>query len=449
MANQAGVWASCVMKISVFGLGYVGAVTSGCLSSLGHTVVGVDKVPLKVSLINTGFSPVVEKDLGQVIDDSVRHGRLRATLNAREAVLNTDTSLICVGTPSKANGDLDTSAVISVCREIGTALREKSSWHSIVIRSTVLPGTIRKFLIPALEEVSGLKAGTDFGIGANPEFLREGSALNDFHHPPKTVIGVADKTTADQIEDMYQHFTGPLIRTTIEISEMIKYSDNIWHALKITFANEIGQICKHLDIDSHIVMDIFCQDSTLNISPHYLKPAFSFGGSCLPKDVRAMAYKARSLDLDLPVINAIIPSNQKQTSRALDMILAQGKRPVAFLGMSFKAGTDDLRESPVLELIERLIGKGYTVRIFDQDVNLSKLMGANRDYLLRMIPHVSALLVDSLEEALAESEIIVIGNGDPKFHHIASRVGPHQTVIDLVRISNRQELNGQYHGISW
>jgi GDP-mannose 6-dehydrogenase len=437
------------MKVSVFGLGYVGTVTSACLSALGHTVVGVDNVPHKVSVINTGVSPVVEKDLDPVIANTVRCGRLRASLDSCQAILDTDISLVCVGTPSKANGDLDTSAVVSVCREIGTALRQKPSCHSIVIRSTVFPGTIRNLVVPVLEEASGLKAGTDFGIGANPEFLREGSALRDFHNPPKTVIGVLDDTTGERLSSLYQQLPGPLIRTTIEIAEMIKYSDNTWHALKVAFANEIGQICKRLDIDSHAVMDIFCQDSTLNISPNYLRPGFSFGGSCLPKDVRAMAYKARSLDLDLPLINAIMPSNQTQTARALDMILAQGKRSITFLGMTFKAGTDDLRESPILELIERVIGKGYAVRIFDQDVNLSKLIGANRQHLLRMIPHISALLVDSLDEALAESEIIVIGNGDPEFQDIAPRIGSNQIVIDLVRIRSRQQLNGQYHGISW
>jgi GDP-mannose 6-dehydrogenase len=437
------------MKISVFGLGYVGAVTSGCLSTLGHWVIGVDYSKSKVALINQGNAPVIEKDLDKTICDAVGSGQLRATHDAQEAILATDISLICVGTPSRRNGDLDTRAVKSVCTEIGTALRQKSTWHSVIIRSTVLPGTIRNVVIPELEEASGKKAGIDFGVGSNPEFLREGTALDDFHSPPKTVIGVEDERTGDEIAALYSTIKAPLVRTSIEVAEMIKYSDNVWHALKVAFANEIGVICKSLDVDSHEVMDIFCQDSKLNLSGYYLKPGLSFGGSCLPKDVRALVHKARSLDLDLPLLGSIIPSNEKQTTRGFEMILQLGKRPVSILGMSFKAGTDDLRESPILEIIERLIGKGYDIRIFDRNVNLSKLVGANRDYLLRMIPHVSSLLVESIEEALSHGEIVVVGNGDPEFRGIAPRIRRDQFIIDLVRINNHGSLDGQYNGISW
>lgn len=437
------------MNISIFGLGYVGAVTSGCLSALGNTVIGVDSSKSKVDLINQGKAPVIEKDLEETIRDAVRDGRLRATCDPEEAILNTDLSLICVGTPSRKNGDLDTAALKSVCAEIGAALEKKSTWHSVIVRSTVLPGTIRKIVIPELEEKSGKKAGISFGIGNNPEFLREGSAIEDFHCPPKTVIGIEDERTGREVESLYSTIKAPLIRTSIEVAEMTKYTDNVWHALKVAFANEIGVICKNLNVDSHEVMDIFCEDSKLNLSRYYLKPGFSFGGSCLPKDVRALVHKARSLDLELPVIGSILPSNEKQTSRGFEMILQLGKRPVSILGMSFKAGTDDLRESPILELTERLIGKGYDVRIYDRNVSLSKLVGANREYLLSMIPHVSSLLVDSLEDALSHGEIVVIGNGDPEFSNIVPRIRSDQFVVDLVRIRDHVRLDGRYDGISW
>ena len=329
-----------------------------------------------------------------MISDAVQKRRLRATNDSQEAVLATDISMVCVGTPSRSNGDLDTGALKTVSREIGEALRKKATRHTVVIRSTVLPGTLHGLVIPILEEASGKIAGVDFGIGNNPEFLREGTAVYDFYNPPKTVIGAVDTTTANQIAALYDAIKAPLIKTSIEVAEMVKYTDNAWHALKVSFANEIGTICKKIGIDSHEVMAIFCQDTKLNLSPYYLKPGFSFGGSCLPKDVRALAYKAKSLDLDLPVLNAIIPSNDKQTARGIEMIIGRGKQPVSILGMSFKAGTDDIRESPILELIERLLGKGFDVRIFDRNVNLSKLVGANREYLLRMIPHVSSLLVE-------------------------------------------------------
>ena len=437
------------MKVSVFGLGYVGAVTSGCLATFGHSVVGVDYSEAKVALINQGKAPVIEKNLDKAICDAVGRGQLRATHDASEAILSTDLSLICVGTPSRRNGDLDTGSLKSVCAEIGATLRQKSTWHSVVVRSTVLPGTIRNIVIPELEKASGKKAGVAFGVASNPEFLREGSALDDFHNPSKTVIGAEDDRTGKEVESLYSMIKAPLIRTSIEVAEMIKYSDNVWHALKVAFANEIGVICKSLHVDSHEVMDVFCQDTKLNLSGYYLKPGFSFGGSCLPKDVRALVHRARSLDLDLPLLGSILPSNEKQTTRGFEMIMQLGKRPVSVLGMSFKAGTDDLRESPVLEIIERLIGKGYDVRIFDRNVNLSKLVGANRDYLLRMIPHVSSLLVESLDEALSYGEIIVIGNGDPEFRSIAPRIRPDQFVIDLVRIQDHSSLDGRYDGISW
>ncbi len=437
------------MHISVFGLGYVGSVTAACLSKTAGGVVGVDISPTKVALMNEGKPPVIEKDLPELITAAVREGRLRATQDSREAVMATDLSLICVGTPSKPNGDLDVSHVRSVCREIGLALRGKRERHTVVIRSTVLPGTVHDHVIPALEEASGKKAGTDFGIGNNPEFLREGTAVADFFNPPKTVIGAIDDATADDIAALYAGIPGPVIRTSIRIGEMVKYSDNVWHALKVAFANEIGTICKAMEIDSHQVMDIFCQDTKLNISPYYMRPGFAFGGSCLPKDVRALSYRARTLDADVPVIASIMRSNEMQVARGIDMVTTKKNKRVSVLGMSFKAGTDDLRESPVLELVERLIGKGFDIRIFDRNVNLSNLIGANREFLLKAIPHVSSLLVGSIDEALAHGRTIVVGNSDPEFLDIAARLGPEHQLIDFVRIRDAGRLEGRYDGFNW
>jgi len=437
------------LKISIFGLGYVGAVSAGCFTAMGHEVVGVDPTATKVDLVNAGKAPVVEKDLDQLIAKAVAEKKLRATPSADEAVAETDLSLVCVGTPSRANGDLDVSHVAAAMGDIGRALKKKTKRHTVVIRSTVLPGTVRGTVIPRLEETSGKKAGRDFGVGNNPEFLREGVAVADFYNPPKTVVGGIDEATANEIAALYDGIKAPLIKTSIETGEMVKYADNVWHALKIAFANEIGSICKAASIDSHQVMDIFCQDTKLNLSPYYLKPGFAFGGSCLPKDVRALTYKARALDLESPVLNAILPSNRNQISRGFEMITALGKKPVTFLGMSFKAGTDDMRESPMLELIERLIGKGYDIRIFDRNVSLAKLVGANKDYLLKTVPHISSLLVDKLDDALAHGEIVVIGNADPEFLTIAPRLKAHQDLVDLVRIKDTGQLGERYCGVNW
>lgn len=436
------------MKISIFGLGYVGAVSAACFAANGHEVVGVDRVDAKVDLINAGRAPIIERDLDRLIAQAVGNGSLRATADARDAVLSTDLSMICVGTPSRSNGNLDLAQVEAVSSEIGTALNEKNAGHIVVVRSTVLPGSTRDIVVPALQSSSGREIGRDFTVGINPEFLREGTAVQDFYQPPKTVVGVSDRATGESIASLYDGIEAPLILTSTEAAEMVKYTDNAWHALKVAFANEIGAICKVEAIDSHEVMRIFCQDKKLNLSSAYLTPGFSFGGSCLPKDVRALTYKGRALDLDLPVLNAILPSNERQTSRGFEMIASRGRRPVSFLGLSFKAGTDDMRESPLVELIERLLGKGFDIRIFDRNVNLSRLIGANRDYLLRMIPHVSALLVDTLDEALLHGETIVIGNGDPEFGTIASRLRPSQFVVDLVHIAEREKLAGRYNGVN-
>lgn len=437
------------MKISIFGLGYVGAVSAGCLANKGHHIVGVDPVQAKVDLINHGRTPIIEKDIGEIIENAVRAERLHATTNAEEAVKNTHLSFICVGTPSQLNGNLDLKYIRRVCERIGLALKNKKDRHVVVIRSTILPGTMRNVVIPSLEEFSGKRAGVDFGVCNNPEFLREGSSVYDFYQPPKTVIGETDTLSGDLLVSLYDKMDAPLIRTDLETAEMIKYVDNVWHALKIGFANEIGNTCKALGIDGHRVMDIFCQDTKLNISSTYLKPGFAFGGSCLPKDLRALTYKARRMDLDLPILNAILPSNQRQIECGLRMVMEKGNKKVGVLGFSFKAGTDDLRESPVVEVIERLIGKGYDLKLYDRNVNLASLVGANRDFILNHIPHISKLMVESLDKVLSHAGTLVIGNGDPEFRTILDQVNPEQVVVDLVRITETQSRDGKYDGICW
>lgn len=437
------------MKISIFGLGYVGAVSAGCLASDGHEVIGVDPNATKVDLINKGVTPIIEKDIGEMVAATAKNGKLRATTDVRAAVAGSDISLICVGTPSQLNGNLDLSYVRRVCEEIGSALKDKSSFHVVVARSTMLPGSMRSVVIPALEEASGKKAGKDFGVCNNPEFLREGTAVFDYYHPPKTVIGESDPKAGDMLVKLYEKMEAPLIRTNVETAEMVKYTDNTWHALKVAFANEIGNVCKAVGIDGHKVMEIFCQDTKLNLSPYYMKPGFAFGGSCLPKDVRALTYKGRSLDLELPVLNAILPSNQAQVQKGIDMITAHGKRRIGILGFAFKAGTDDLRESPLVELIEALIGKGYELKLYDRNVNLAALTGANKDYILNHIPHISRLMVQDMAEVLNFAEVLVIGNGAAEFKTVPDTLKSGQVVVDLVRISPKLSEAGKYDGICW
>ena len=437
------------MNISVFGLGYVGVVAAGCLAADGHHVIGVDPNAAKVELVNRGVPPIVEGDIAALIEGAVESGRLRATADVREAVLASEMSLVCVGTPSQLNGALDLRYVRKVCEEIGTALRDKAGFHVVVARSTMLPGTMREVVIPTLEEASGKRAGRDFGVCNNPEFLREGTAVHDYRHPPKTVIGETDAKSGDLLVALYAGIDAPLVRVGIETAEMVKYVDNAWHALKVAFANEIGNICKGLEIDSHEVMEIFCKDTKLNLSPYYLKPGFAFGGSCLPKDLRALGYKGRSLDLDLPLLNSILPSNQRQIERGYSMITAKGKRKIGVLGFSFKAGTDDLRESPIVEVIERLIGKGYDLRLYDKAVNMAALTGANRDYVLNHIPHISRIMQSSPDAVLEHAEVLIVGNNAPEFREVLARVRPGVEVVDLVRIGSRRSKAGEYDGICW
>ena len=437
------------MRISVFGMGYVGAVCSACLAREGHNIIGVDPNKIKVDIINSGKSPIIEQGLEEAIGKAVVEGRLRAILNAKDAVLNSAISLICVGTPSQTNGSLELGYVRRVCEEIGAILKEKNDFHIIVIRSTVLPGTIRTVVIPSLEKSSGKKLGVDFGVASNPEFLREGTAISDFYNPPKTVIGESDDRTGNVIKELYSNLDAPIFRTDIETAEMVKYADNAWHATKICFANEIGNVCKAHGIDGHKVMDVFCQDRKLNLSPYYLKPGFAFGGSCLPKDVRALNYNGRTMDLELPLLNSILHSNQKQIQRGIQMIMDKGKKKIGILGLSFKAGTDDLRESPMVEVTEYLIGKGCDIRIYDKKVELATLVGANKNYILGKIPHVAKLIVNKLDDVLDHAETLVIGNNDPDFSNILDNLGDDKFVVDLVRISDTAVANTKYDGICW
>jgi GDP-mannose 6-dehydrogenase len=437
------------MRISVMGLGYVGVVSAGCLAQAGHEVIGVDPEQVKVDLINAGSSPIVEKDIGAIIHKQVAAGRLRATVDTADAVKNSDLVFVCVGTPSLPNGGIDLTFVRRVCEQIGTELRNDTAAPVVAIRSTMLPGTIRGVVIPTLEAHSGKRAGADFGVCINPEFLREGTAVHDYHHPPKTVIGELGPASGEVLAKLYADLPSPLIRTDIETAEMVKYADNAWHALKIGFANEIGNLCKGLGVDGHSVMDIFCQDTKLNISSAYLKPGFAFGGSCLPKDLRALLYKAKTLDLSLPILAAILPSNRQQIERGVQAVMEKGHKKVGILGFSFKAGTDDLRESPIVELTEQLLGKGYDLRIYDRNVSIASIRGANRDYILNHIPHISRLMVPSMADVLGHARTIVIGNASSEFRDIPKRLEYGQTIIDFVRICDTRSISGVYEGLCW
>jgi GDP-mannose 6-dehydrogenase len=438
-----------VLRVSVFGLGYVGTVSAACLANEGHDVVAVDPVKTKVDLVNEGRSTIIEAEIGDIIEANVKARRLRAVIDPLSAVQTTEVSFVCVGTPSQPNGNLDLRFVRRICEQIGSALKGKDDPHTVVIRSTVLPGTMRQVVIPSLEEFSDKRAGVAFGVCHNPEFLREGSAVRDFYSPAKTVIGELDEASGNLLAQIYSKLDAPLVRTSLETAEMAKYVDNSWHALKVGFANEIGNISKALGIDAHEVMDIFCRDTKLNISPAYLLPGFAFGGSCLPKDLRALTYKAKVHDLHLPILTSILPSNEVQVSRGVDLIMEKGNKRIGILGFSFKAGTDDLRESPVIEVIERLLGKGYDLRVYDKNVSLATLVGANRDFILNRIPHISRLMVDRVDAVLDYAETIVIGNKDPDFRDILDKLRDGQTIVDFVRITDRASGGVKYDGICW
>lgn len=435
------------MKVSIFGLGYVGAVSAACLAGDGHDVVGVDPNPTKVDLINAGRSPVIEDAVDGLVSAGVADRHLRATTSCDKAVKDTDLAFVCVGTPSQSNGSLDLRYVRRVCEDIGNALRDRDDFFVVVLRSTLLPGTTMEVAIPVLEERSGKRVGRDFGVCVHPEFLREGSAVRDYRQPPKVVIGASDARSRALLTQIAEQPPAPTVQTEIPIAEMVKYADNTWHAVKVAFANEIGSLAKAQGIDGRAVMEIFRTDEKLNLSGAYLRPGFAFGGSCLPKDVRAMTYRGRTLDLELPLIESVLPSNTQHLRRAYRLVTSEGHRRIGILGLSFKAGTDDLRESPTVELVEWLIGKGHDLTIYDPNVSMAKLMGANREYIINQIPHISKLMVDRPEDLFEQAETIVVGTDDPEYRTVLDRFAERHRIIDLVRLGPPK--GGTYDGICW
>ena len=436
-------------SISVFGLGYVGTVTAACFAHLGNSVIGVDLNRGKLEAIEAGRSPIVEPEVNELVAESAKACRLHATSDARSAVMQTEISFLCVGTPSLRSGKLDLGHVEPVCREIGEVLAEKNSFHLIVLRSTVLPGTAETLVIPALEKASGKKFGKAFGVCVNPEFMREGTAVADFLKPAMTIVGAGDPAHAAVLAELYAWAPGRIFQTSFRSAEMVKYTCNAWHALKVAFANEVGSLAKELGVDAQDAIEIFLADNKLNISPSYLKPGFAFGGSCLPKDVRALTYRAKELDLRLPLFEAVLPSNQAHLDRAAELVLQTGKKKIAMLGLSFKAGTDDLRESPQVQLIKRLLGEGRQIRIWDENVSLGRLIGSNREYIEEVIPHIGSLLCTELEQAVQDADVIIVATRVEK-DRLHQALRPDQMVIDLVNLEkSRRPQTSAYEGICW
>jgi GDP-mannose 6-dehydrogenase len=439
------------MKVSVFGLGYVGCVTAACLSSRGHHVLGVDVNDDKVEAINCGTSPIVEPGLEELVHRAVRSGCLRATVDAAEAVQHGDVLLVCVGTPSEPNGNLNYSYLDRVCSQIALALRKAEGYRVIAIRSTLLPGALVSRLSPALTRESGRQPGTDFGLAVLPEFLREGCAISDFNRPPFILIGAIDQLAGERLGELFADPVTPIICTDPDTACLAKYASNAFHALKVAFANEIGHLCQSSGVDGARVMEIFCKDRKLNLSSRYLKPGFAFGGSCLPKDLRALQYFARHQDLHLPVLESILASNSLHIRNTVDRILQNPGKNIGIIGLTFKPGTDDLRESPLVELAEALVGKGLQVKIFDDDVNLSRLVGGNKAYIESVIPHLSRLMSASIEELIQASDVIVVARHlDGAYHQVFESLRKDQRVLDLVRISEPGFVSHQaYEGICW
>jgi GDP-mannose 6-dehydrogenase len=437
------------MRISVFGIGYVGTVSAACLARDGHSVVAVDVNTSKAATLAEGHSPIVEPGLDVLVGANVRAGRLAATTDAARAIADTDLTLVCVGTPVDANGTQNLAYVERVSEEIGAALKAKSSFHCVVMRSTVLPGTMQGLIVPTLEKRSHKRAGTGFGIAYFPEFLRQGSAIRDHDEPGAMILGIEDDVTRDRLLEIYRHLPVEPRLMSIRSAEAVKYTNNAWHALKISFANEIGRICKAFDIDSHDVMEALCADTRLNVSPAYLSPGFAFGGSCLPKDLRALRKGARGVDIETPVLDAALKANDNQLDHAYRMIEATEKRRIGLIGLSFKPGTDDLRESAYLHLAERLIGRGYQVRIYDPIVRPSRLTGANRDYVNARLPHISELLLERGEDLVAHSDVLVIGNRQVAGPLLTLPRAAGRIIVDLVRVERSRRTAGSYHGICW
>ncbi|GAB4293345.1 MAG: GDP-mannose 6-dehydrogenase [Ignavibacteriaceae bacterium] len=434
------------MKISIFGLGYVGCVSLGCLAKNGNQVIGVDVNPTKVALINKGIATIVESGVDELISEAFRKSKISATSDAEQAVIESDLSIIAVGTPSTNEGHLNLEYIFQVAKDIAKAIKKKNKFHSVVIRSTVMPGTVKK-VAEIIESLSGKKNNTDFGVGSNPEFLREGTAVKDYFHPPFTLIASESQTVINNLKEIYAPINAEIIIADVKIAEIIKYINNTFHALKVGFANEVGNICKAIGIDAKEVMNIFIRDTVLNISPYYLKPGFAYGGSCLPKDLKALQTMAHDLYLETPIINSINKSNDQQIKRAINLIQNFKKNKLGFVGISFKEGTDDLRNSPVVILIESLLGKGFEIAIFDSQVNYSKLTGRNKDFIDNHIPHLSNLMTDNLEKLVKYSEVIIVSNSDPEIKYILSSLDQN-IIVDLSGSLNAADYR-YYYGINW
>jgi len=438
-------------SISILGLGYVGSVSAACFASLGHKVIGVDVSREKVEMLESGASPIVEAGMSELVAAGRSACHLHATTDAVAAVRDTDVTFVCVGTPSLRSGKLDLSHVERVMQEVGAALREKSGHHTVVLRSTVLPGTTASLVVPTLERASGRRAGVDFSVCYNPEFMREGSAVADFFQPPYTVLGARTAQELAPLRELYQPIPGTVFEVQIPVAEMVKYVSNLFHAVKVGFANEVGTLCQQMDVDTAAVTEIFASDTKLNISAAYLSPGFAFGGSCLPKDLRAITHRAKELDLHLPLLESIMPSNSEHITRAVDAVLHTGKKKIAMVGLSFKAGTDDLRESPQVQLIKRLLGEGCEVRVWDKDVSLGRLAGSNRRFIEEVIPHIGSLLLTHLEEVVRFGEVVVLGTRAADSQQLSTYLSPAQIVIDLVHLdpSRRPRSQAAYQGICW
>ena len=436
--------------ISIFGLGYVGTVSLGCLALEGHRVIGVDIDRNKLDFIREGISPIIEEGIRELIEEAMRSGRVEVTDDAAYAIQNTDVSFVCVGTPSNSNGSQDISAIKRIIAQIGEALREKTDYHVVIIRSTVPPGTVEEVIKVILEEHTNKRMGEHFGLCFQPEFLREGSSIKDYNNPPFTIVGGDSERSIDRVRQVFGHLPCDFISTSIRAAEMLKYCCNVFHAVKIVFANEIGRICKAIDLNPHEVMNLFCRDTHLNISSAYLKPGFAFGGSCLPKDLQALLYLAKTKDVVVPMLSHVLPSNSIHVERAISMVLSFGKRSAGMLGLSFKSGTDDLRNSPLVVMAEHLIGKGMNLKIFDSEVNLSRISGANRRYIETTIPHIGSLMKERCEEVIEGSEVVVVGLPDkPVMEILYSKCRADHIILDLVGIVDESKIPGKYYGLCW
>jgi len=438
------------MNVAVFGLGYVGITSAACLCKMGHSVIGVDVNPLKLDMLGSGRSPVIEDGLDELVSTAVDQGRLSVTADPDEAIRRTELSLVCVGTPSSATGSISLDHVRTVAAQIGDAIEKRLEYHVVVVRSTVLPGTVETEVLPLLEERSGKRAGREFGLCMNPEFLREGSTVDDFFHPPKIVIGEYDRPSGDVVEQLYREIDSPIFRTEIRVAETIKYADNAFHALKVCFANEIGRICKSIACDSRDVMDVLCADTKLNISSCYLRPGFAFGGSCLPKDMRAFTQFSQGQDVATPMLGSVLASNRCHLEHVERYLEGCGKKKIGIIGLSFKSGTDDLRESPIVALAEFLIGKGCSVQIYDEYVSIARLIGANREYIEKEIPHISSLLTDDIGRLVSEAELVIVAKKEGNCLELMDRYGDEKVWVDLAGamqspVSDREN----YWGICW